>query len=51
MAMDTQQPTASSLSERDLLDVDPCDEALGDSEDERATRYRAFVHSAILVGE
>jgi putative transposase len=33
------------------LDVDPCYDALGDSEDERATRYRAFVQSAIPVGE
>jgi len=33
------------------LDIDPCYEELGISDDERATRYREFVRSAIPVGE
>ena len=33
------------------LDVDPCFEGLGSSEDERARRYREFVQSAIPAGE
>ena len=33
------------------LDIDPCYEALGISDDERATHYREFVRSAIPVGE
>ena len=33
------------------LDLDPCYEALGISDDERATCYREFVRSAIPVGE
>ena len=33
------------------LDMDPCYEALGDSDHERAMRYREFVHRAIPEGE
>jgi hypothetical protein len=33
------------------LDIDPCFEALGNCDDERAMRYREFVQSAIPAGE
>jgi putative transposase len=33
------------------LDIDPCYQALGFPDDERATRYREFVRSAIPMGE
>jgi putative transposase len=33
------------------LDIDPCFEGLGHSDDERAMRYREFVQNAIPTGE
>ncbi len=42
---------AGVSSEFKWMDVDPCYEALGNSEDERAMRYTEFVHRAIPDGE
>lgn len=45
------QRHAGMMNQFDWLDVDPCYEALGISDDQRATRYREFVRTAIPEGE